>query len=109
MKKQKRLQQAESKYPQLKLDPKTEVKPLEELLSLDWHKYGPHHSIHESWALLFEEVDELWDIVRLKRKKRKADHIREELLQIAATALKAFRCVDDFVGPKKTSWKHERG
>lgn len=51
--------------------------------------YGPHNSLHESFAILLEEVDELWDEVRKKRKDRDPENILLELVQIAATAQKA--------------------
>ncbi len=41
-------------------------------------------SLHEGYAVLLEEVDELWDICRMKRKNRDRQNTRTELIQIAA-------------------------
>lgn len=49
---------------------------------------GEFHSIHEGWAVIKEEHDELWDIVKQKRHKRDPKEIRQECIQIAASALK---------------------
>lgn len=55
-------------------------------------------SLHEAYAVLLEEVDELWDITRLKKRDRSRDAIEVELIQIAAMAVKALQSVDNFVG-----------
>jgi hypothetical protein len=47
-----------------------------------------------------EELDEVWDITRLKRKDRNAAELRTEFIQIAAMAVKAIGSVDNFVGGK---------
>lgn len=51
-------------------------------------KHGMFNSAHEGWAVLFEEVDELWDEVRKKRSNRDPRAMRGECVQIAAMALK---------------------
>lgn len=51
-------------------------------------KFGEFNSLHEGFAVMYEEVDELWEIVRMKRSKRDPERIREELVQIAASCLK---------------------
>ena len=55
-------------------------------------------SLHEAYAVILEELDEVWDITRLKRKNRDADKLREEFIQIAAMAIKAIQSMDNFVG-----------
>ena len=51
--------------------------------------HGEHyHSAHEGWAVMFEEVDELWDEVRKKRKNRDPKAMYTECVQIACCALK---------------------
>ena len=47
------------------------------------------HSAHEAYAVILEEVDELWDEVKKKRKNRDIDAMRNELIQIAAMAVRA--------------------
>jgi len=43
-------------------------------------------SIHEGFAILQEEVDELWDEIKLKRPDK--DKLRKEALQVGAMALR---------------------
>ena len=47
----------------------------------------PHNSLHEAYAVLLEEVDELWEQVRGKR--RDANRVLSELVQIAAVCQRA--------------------
>lgn len=49
-------------------------------------KNGSQHSLHEGYAVLLEEVDEFWDIVKLKASKRDLKEALSELVQIAAMA-----------------------
>jgi len=44
------------------------------------------NSLHEGYAVILEEVDELWEIVRMKRENRDRAAVIEELVQIAAMA-----------------------
>lgn len=53
------------------------------------------HSAHEGWAVLREEVDELWDEVRKKDDERSMRKMRAEAVQIAAMAL---RFIEDVCG-----------
>lgn len=46
--------------------------------------YSPHHG----WALLHEEMDELWEEIRKKNKDRDKAAMREEAMQIAALAIR---------------------
>jgi hypothetical protein len=54
---------------------------------------GPHHSAHEGFAILSEEVDELWDEVKTHRQN--PDAMAQEALQVAAMA---FRFLQDCCG-----------
>lgn len=47
---------------------------------------GCQRSLHEGYAVLLEEVDELWDQVKLRKEMRSNDAIVKELVQIAAMA-----------------------
>lgn len=47
------------------------------------------NSLHEAYAVILEEVDELWELVRLKSTDRDPNAIRAELRQIGAMALRA--------------------
>lgn len=44
-------------------------------------KFSAFHSTHEGYAVILEEVDELWDAIRSNYPAWK---LREELIQIAA-------------------------
>ncbi len=50
--------------------------------------WPPFNSAHEGWAVLYEEVDELWDEVKLNESKRDLNNMRTEAIQVAATAIK---------------------
>ena len=47
-------------------------------------KNKPFNSFHEGYAVLLEEVDELWDEVKKKASKRSKESMQEEVIQIAA-------------------------
>jgi NTP pyrophosphatase (non-canonical NTP hydrolase) len=57
-------------------------------------------SLHEAYAVILEELDEVWEITRQKRRDRNADALRKELVQVAAMAIKAINSMDNFVGAK---------
>jgi hypothetical protein len=68
-----------------------------ELLKAERHQ--PNFvSLHEAYAVILEEVDELWEIARQKRKDRSSVAIQKELVQIAAMAVKALHSMSNFVG-----------
>ena len=57
-------------------------------------KYGHFNSTHEVYAVLLEEVDEFWELVKLPTQKNatlKQDDMIEELTQIAAIAQRAIK------------------
>jgi hypothetical protein len=49
-------------------------------------KHAPINSLHEGYAVILEEVDELWEHVRARKEKRNKTDIYKELVQIAAMA-----------------------
>lgn len=52
-------------------------------------QYDPFTSAHEGFAVLKEEVDELWDDVRLKQSDpARKERIRHEAIQVAAMAVR---------------------
>lgn len=52
---------------------------------LDWatQTYGPFHSTHEGYAVILEELDELWDDVR-----KHSGNDGKEAVQVAAMAIR---------------------
>lgn len=53
--------------------------------SMNWPKFN---SAHEGFAVLKEEVDELWDQVKINQKKRDIEKMRSEAIQVAAMAIR---------------------
>ena len=52
--------------------------------------FPPFNSVHEGYAVLLEEVDELWENVKLNKHKHpeRNELIREEAIQVAAMAVR---------------------
>lgn len=56
-------------------------------------KFGPMRSPHEGWAILREEVDELWDEVKTNGS---TEAMRKEAIQVAAMAVRfVLDCCED--------------
>ncbi len=51
-------------------------------------KHPPQKSLHEGYAVLLEEVDEFWAEVKKKSSERSASRLLEELIQVAAMAVR---------------------
>jgi hypothetical protein len=51
-------------------------------------KFGPMNSAHEGYAVILEEMDELWDHVKMNQTKRDMAAMRTEAVQCAAMCLK---------------------
>lgn len=51
--------------------------------------HGNHASLHESYAVLIEEVEEFWEHVRQGCEDREANEILLELIQVGAMAQRA--------------------
>jgi hypothetical protein len=65
---------------------------VEEELSHARSTFGDFHNNHEGYAVIKEEVDELWDAIKAKGSSR--EHLATEAVQIAAMAL---RFVEDLL------------
>jgi hypothetical protein len=48
--------------------------------------HAPYHSAHEGYAVIAEELDELWDEV--KRREKDPARMGAEAVQVAATAIR---------------------
>jgi len=62
---------------------------MESELAYAQSKFPAYHSYHEAYAVILEELDEFWEIVRQQDNDRDPQHARKELLQIAVTAWRA--------------------
>jgi len=51
--------------------------------------HGPYKSYHEAYAVILEELDEFWQIVKMKTQDRNDSDAYIELVQIAVTAWRA--------------------
>ena len=51
-------------------------------------KFKPFNSAHEGWAVLMEEVDELWDEVKGHYGPERDQRMAEEAIQVGAMALR---------------------
>lgn len=47
-------------------------------------KFGPFNSSHEGWAVMYEEVEELWNAVKTNSKRG----LQDESIQVAAMAVR---------------------
>jgi len=50
-------------------------------------KFAPFNSAHEGYAVIKEELDELWDEIKKKSEQRSPATMRGEAIQIGAMAL----------------------
>ena len=53
--------------------------------------HGSYNSYHEAYAVILEELDEFWEIVRMKTQDRNDRDAYCELVQIAVTAWRTAR------------------
>lgn len=51
-------------------------------------KYPKFHSTHEGYAVIKEEVDELWEMVKANKGLYGNDEMKKEAIQIAAMAIR---------------------
>lgn len=58
-------------------------------------KFAPFNSAHEGYAVILEELDELWEEVRKNQKVRSVERMRKEAIQVAAMALRFIEDVCD--------------
>jgi len=70
-----------------------------DLVRAELEKASKHHgglfaSLHEAYAVLLEEVDEVWEITKQKESARDLEHLRHELIQVAAMAVKAIHSIE---------------
>lgn len=55
------------------------------------------HSAHEGWAVIKEELDELWEVVRQKQTSpNRNERMIKEAIQVAAMAIRFINDLPDF-------------
>ncbi len=52
------------------------------------NKYPCFHSNHEGYAVLLEEVEELWDYIKESKSIKADDKMKKECIQIAAMSIR---------------------
>lgn len=52
------------------------------------NKYPPFHSTHEGYAVIKEELDELWELVKANKGINGHGDMGKECIQIAAMAIR---------------------
>lgn len=50
--------------------------------------YEPNNSYHEGYAVILEELDELWSEIKMKPLYRNQEKLRREAIQVAAMAIR---------------------
>lgn len=59
-------------------------------------KFSPFNSAHEGYAVLKEEVDELWDVVKMQQSNpERIPKMRKEAIQVAAMSLRFLLMLED--------------
>jgi NTP pyrophosphatase (non-canonical NTP hydrolase) len=58
-------------------------------------KFPPFHSAHEGYAILLEEVDELWDEIKGNKKPGAYGRMKKEAIQVGAMALRFLVMLDE--------------
>jgi hypothetical protein len=60
------------------------IKKITDELKSATNRYGPFHSAHEGYAVIREELDEMWDEIKLNNTQKALD----ECVQVAAMAIR---------------------
>lgn len=61
---------------------------VEEELASAIEKFGKFNSAHEGYAVILEELDELWEEIKAKPNDERMDRMRAEAIQVAAMAIR---------------------
>lgn len=85
-------------FPDGALGEATEDAYREVLRAKDKHDQENFNSIHEAFAVLKEEVDELWEVVRDQKPSK--SKLRKEAIQVAAMALRFASELDETINFK---------
>ncbi len=58
-------------------------------------QYGDFASDHEMYAVLLEEVEEVWHEIKNNKAQGFKERLRKELVQVAAVAIRAIQELDE--------------
>jgi hypothetical protein len=61
---------------------------LREEIAFALGRFGDFASMHEGYAVILEELEELWQEIKVKQESRDYEKLRKEALQVSAMALK---------------------
>jgi chromosome segregation ATPase len=64
------------------------LKEVEKEISRATVKFPPYNSAHEGYAVIKEELDELWEHVRTRDENRNVEEMAQEAIQVATTAVR---------------------
>lgn len=70
--------------------------------------HAAQNSAHEGYAVLLEEVDELWDEIKKNKRERDPAKMRAEAVQVAAMAIRFIQDVIDSKAPPPKPAKIKR-
>lgn len=60
-------------------------------------EFPPFNSAHEGWAIIKEELDELWEVVKLKQDTPgREESLQHEAIQVAAMAIRFIKNIPGF-------------
>lgn len=58
-------------------------------------EHPPFNSAHDHYAVIKEELDELWDEIKKKKTLRSPERMKQEAIQVAAMAIRFIQDVID--------------
>jgi hypothetical protein len=59
--------------------------------------HGQYHSGHEGYAVIAEEFDELWELVKVRNESRDLLAMYKEAIQVASTAARFAEMVNGWI------------
>ncbi len=73
----------------------TILRKVKEELQFALKQHGDLNSTHEGYAVILEELEELWIEIKKKKHQREPTFMRREAIQVAAMAIKFALFVED--------------
>lgn len=66
----------------------TAIEDIQDELKRARSKFPNINNPHEGYAVILEELDEAWDEIKVKQSLRNSQLIRQELIKVAAMAIR---------------------